>query len=454
MTTIGIIQERLKDALSTFFASSPFFQNPGQDFRVYEDGNDVVIRIDESDDLRDACCIIKIHIHGGPRTTIVIELSEVRLLNRGLERCRRGGEYLAIVNDMLDRFFTHSNETFREILLLSTVPTKVYFQVTTDASQLHVIPDIEITSDMKKFTEYVALGKTARYRDESTKDFRHLKFKDLPVSSITQSDSKIADFWNFVVRHDPYYPEALYEKTIRMSHFADLVLNDYEYGHDEAEDEEVEDVDENDEDEENNDEDDDEDEEDDEEDDDEDEEDEEDEVDEFHALKHMLLCKIWYQNILPQLMYNFQGWADVQQRQKHQQLFVEKLSFEKYPLDLGLVTLLSREERKTWYMIHLNLSPCLTADVHPERTRLDDMVKRFQNEPFLNVVPKSIRYYFNSPRNAPLTTKQVILEGSRRLSYYDILRLKLIHHDKAYFSKLGPYFLKVCRVLIRPGDIV
>jgi hypothetical protein len=217
-----------------------------------------------------------------------------------------------------------------------------------------------------------------------------------------------ADFWNYVVRVD--YP-TIYDGSMRLSGFARIVSKEYI--------------------------------------DDDDEEDEDEGIDAI-PLKVNLLRKYWYDHIIRPLMKN---WDIVQMEEITEPWDNDEINF--YAFDLGMATLLSRDDCKTWYMKHLGLSLCNSDGSVADQTAMEERVRRFQSEPFVNAVPQDARKYFTSPSIHSMTTKQTVLQAMttmrslKYMTFFDVLRVSFVNHeDNFHFESLEPYFSNVCRVLI------
>lgn len=173
---------------------------------------------------------------------------------------------------------------------------------------------------------------------------------------------------------------------------------------------------------------------------------------------YRLLCKFWYHDVLPQIVEPSlipRGKISTNDDDDSDDPGFIHSQIDLGRINLGLITLLSREDFKTWYMARLNLSLCDERGL-VDASELEAAVRRFQSEPFVNAVPDSFRRYFE---HAPsLTTKDVVLQcmgnlrARKRLSYFEALQMYMIDFKhNHHFDALKPYFTNVCRNLIPGG---
>ncbi len=404
-----LLQGELTEALQTFFKESPY--DSLKEANIRADRLTIEINLDTNEQGKKPCCVLTIYLGA----SIQIVLDEVRLQRS--KGCKRGNEYLEMIRYVLENFFTPTNELFTPYPSM-----RVFFQVKTDISELKGITDVKITSEKQKFTKLVYEGKVAKYTDGSEMDFHKMTLRDLIDARVLGNPLRIrkyADFWEYVVRED--YP-TIYDGSIRMRGFARIVSKEYIEEDDEEEDDDEED----------------------------DDEDDESEYDDQNELKTSLLRKYWYDHVLPKLMENWRSHAT------HVNNVWDADDILFYGFDLGMATLLSRDDYQTWYMKNLGLSLCNSHGYpHEDENELKKSVRRIQSEPFVNVVPQEARKYFSSARIRDMTTKETVLQAVtsmrslKYMTFFDVLRTSFLNHqDNSNLYSLEPYFDNVCRVLI------
>lgn len=381
--------EELEEQLLDFFRRSP--HEALQQAEVQEDGNVLNIRMD-IDDRHHACCELSVHFL--PKHVIQLVLDELRL-SRSVG-CRRGNDYLEAINYTLEHFFT------------SLPGKRVYFEVRNDISSMKALSDVEITTSMEMVTTLISRGESLEYLDGSTREFYGLTMTDLIRTRLVRDplrDADLVDFWKYVMRQD--YPK-MYDGSIRVSQLASIVLENV--GSTDFADPDPDEG-------------------------------------TFYCswIVHNLLKKYWYGDVLPHLMFG----ARIE-KPRGRMMASKVLMYE--IIDLGLVTLLSREDFKTWYMAHLNLSLCdRSGQGLSNASELQESVARLQSEPFIQVVPRVFRKYFHT---IDVTTKDRVLEcmqnlrARKRLTFYEALQIFFINwQQNKHFHTIMPYFHNVCRTV-------
>ena len=380
--------EEQKEQLLDFFRRSP--HEALQRAEVQEDGNVLNIRMD-IDDRHHACCELSVHfLHGN---VIRVVLEELRI-SRSVG-CRRGNDYLEAINYTLEHYFT------------SLQGQRVYFEVQYDISSMKALSDVEITTSMKMVTTLISKGEAMEYLNGTTRDFYGLKLADLIRMRLVRDplqDTDLVDFWNYVMRQD--YPK-IYDGSIRVSELASIALREL-LSVDFTDPEPVEGT--------------------------------------YYCpwIVHQLLKKYWYGDVLPSLMFG----ARIE-IPRGRPLPPKVIKYE--IIDLGLVTLLSREDFKTWYMARLNLSLCdKSGQGLPNASELQEAVVRLQSEPFVQVVPRVFRKYFHTI----LSTKHTVLQcmqnfrARKHLTFYEAMQMFFINwQQNKHFEEIMPYFINVCRTL-------
>jgi hypothetical protein len=388
--------ERIKDGLLDFFASSAHAALRGGQVQV--EGTDIDVNLDV-DENGLACCELTVYTSTSDDVddayTILIVLSMLRISRS--DGCRSGNEYLRAVRDMIDHFFIRSNPVFEDIPI-----RRMSFKVEDDMSTLTVIEPLHITTYM-----YDTTTKISNMEVVNGLDFHSMKLSELlhtqPGYTFGQ-DRDVSDFWSYVIRED--LPD-VYQGSVRVSRLAGMVLHG---------------------------------------------------VAGFERVSYQLFCKIWFHHILPLVIgrkkHTPRGKLSKQYNDAHDDPddpdYI-KFNYE-YTVELGVITLLSRDDFKTWYMHHLNLSVCDDSFGPIDSKEMDDEVRAVQETPFVDIVPTQFKKYFGTMRTP---TKQVVLQCMtnmrvhKRLTYYEYLQLSMVKskYNTELTNKLTGYLRSVCREL-------
>ncbi len=151
-------------------------------------------------------------------------------------------------------------------------------------------------------------------------------------------------------------------------------------------------------------------------------------------IVHSLLCKVWYNEILPNI-------DDVVTEEED----TEYYAIHFVPINLGLVTLLTRDDAKTWYMNKLHLNLCDNTLGVRASDELDSKVRTYQNTRFVDLFKLEEKIYLEDETR---TVREVLLDmmtrlrANKKMTYFDAFLYHLIHTK---FTSLDPYFHNVCR---------
>lgn len=147
-----------------------------------------------------------------------------------------------------------------------------------------------------------------------------------------------------------------------------------------------------------------------------------------------LLCKLWYDEIFPSITTR----VETDEQDSFSTIYFS-------PINLGLVTLLTRDDAKTWYMNKLHLSLCDNTYGVRSSNEFETKIRAHQNTPITDFVKPRQKYFPNETR----TVREVLfdimtrLRANRRMTYYDAFVYQMIN-DKKY-DDLNSYFENVCR---------
>lgn len=381
---------RIERGLHEFFSSSP--NEALRSGEVYRDGRrkiDIDLDVDEHDL---ACCELKLEVSADINEDYIIRIYLDRLRISRSQGCRRGNEYLEAIRYMLDHFFIRSNPIF------SSMPIRrMYFEVETDiASIAGGMEPLNITNHMYEITTTISKRQTV-----NGLDFQEMTLSDLLHLHPEYRVGQESDFWSYVVR--VRLPDA-YQGDIRLSRLAGIVLEN---------------------------------------------------VTALEPIVYKLLCQFWFHQILPLIDPRPKVHEDPPDDEKEEEEEEDadevrmEIAFE--PIHLGMLTLLTRDDCKTWYMHHLDLSVCNQRGPMDSK-KLDSMVRRYQEKPFCELLPKPFKSFF---QHITSPTKQVLLDcvtnmrKRRRLTFFEYMQLYLIDpkHNGRFGSKFDDYFANVCREL-------
>lgn len=275
--------------------------------------------------------------------------------------------------------------------IFSSMPIRrMYFEVETDIASIGGgIEALNITNHMYELTK--SISKRENFQEMSLSDLFHKH----PEFRMHQNED-LNDFWSYVVR--VRLPD-VYQGDIRISRLAGIVLEN---------------------------------------------------LTALEPIVYKLLCKFWFHQILPLIDPRPKVRKDSSDDEEEDADEVRmEIAFE--PIHLGMLTLLTRDDCKTWYMHHLDLSVC-NQKGPVDSTKLDSKVRRYQEKPFFEFVPKSFKKFF---RHITSPTKQVLIEcvtnlrKRKRLTFFEYMQLYLIDpkHNGRFGSKFDDYFANVCREL-------
>ncbi len=393
----AVIQERLqkiKEGLLSFFESSPHEALHGGQVDVYLTDLDMKFDVDEKGL---ACCELTLDIESDindpSKYTIHIVLDRLRISRS--EGCRSGNEYLHAVRYLIDEFFKRSNPVFEDMPI-----QRMVFQVDDDVASLFVIEPLNITKYM-----YDVTSKIANMEVVNGLDFHSMKLSELFSGYNPGQERDVSDFWSYVIREDLPH---VYDGSVRVSRLASMVLRG---------------------------------------------------VPGFERVPYELLCKVWYHHILPLAIgrkkdHMPRGILSQAYKDEHDDPndpdYI-KLDYE-YPIELGVVTLLSRDDFKTWYMHHLDLSVC--DGFGPiDSEKMDEKVRKVQETPFVDICPPQFQKYFRTIRTP---VKGIVLQCMtnmrvhKRLTYYEYLQLCMLKpgYNVILLGEFSEYLRYVCRKLI------
>ncbi len=388
--------ERIKDGLVEFFQSSSHDAlKEASDVRIESTEIDIDLDVNERGL---PCSELTVFVTADRTTrdyTIRIVLNSLRIART--EGCRSGNEYLAAIRYMIDTFFTRTNPIFEGMPI-----RRMYFEVEEDVATIQGLETLRVTKRMYDATTSVSKGEVVNgvdfYGMRLSKFFTDHNYNP-------GADPDVANFWSYVVRSD--LPE-VYEGGVRVSRLAEIVLTNT-VG--------------------------------------------------LSSIVHWLLRKIWYHGLLPLIIeprHILRGNVPADYEDAHADPNDPdhiRTTIRFPPVRLGIMTLLSRDDFQTWYMYHLNLSPCDEEGGALDATDMNAAVRTLQETPFIDAVPAGFKPYFSMDRHA--TTKDVVLRcvanmrARRRLTYFEYLQLYLIdpEHNNHFEDVFTDYLNHVCREL-------